>query len=98
MAGGTAICFRLDEIRGVSVDVEAHVASVVSDDGVWLPGRVVHENFRLLDGVSGGQGLLGDYVVERNNHRGVKNTCDLEEDARDTLHTCDATFVKGWCG
>ena len=45
MARGAAACFRLDEIRGVAVDVEAHVASVEPDDGVCLCGCVVHEHF-----------------------------------------------------
>ena len=44
MAPGTAACFRLDEVRGVAVDVEAHADSVEPDDGVRLRGRVVHEN------------------------------------------------------
>ena len=105
MANGVAACFRLDEIRGVAVYVEAHVASVELDDGVRLRGRIVHENFRLLDGVSGGRGLFGAYVVERDKHCGVDRTCDveegagdtLEEGAGDTLHACDAAFIKGWC-
>ena len=45
MSYGAATCFRLDEIRGVAVNVEAHVASVEPDDGIRLRGRVVHENF-----------------------------------------------------
>ena len=94
MAGGTAVCFRLDEIRGIAVDVEAHVASVETDDGVRLGGRVVHEHFRLFDGVGGGRGLFGAYVVERDKHRGVGDTCGVEEGASDTLYACDAAFIK----
>ena len=54
MARGAAARFRLDEIRGVAVDVEAHVASVELNIGVRLRGFIVHEHFRILDGVSGG--------------------------------------------
>ena len=54
VACGAAECFRLDEICGVAVDVEAHVASVEPDDGVRLRGCVVHEHFCLLDGFGGG--------------------------------------------
>ena len=97
MSGGATACFRLDEIRGIAVDVEAHVASVETDDGVRLGGRVVHVHFRLFDGVSGGRGLFGAYVVERDKHCGVDVTCDLEEGAGDTLHACDAAFIMGWC-
>ena len=97
MAGGAAVCFRLDRICGVDVDVEAHVASVEADDSVRLHGRVVHEYFRLLDGVSGGQGLFGAYVIERDKHCGVDGRCNVEEGAGDTLHACDAAFIKGWC-
>ena len=78
--------------------MEAHVASVEPDDGVRLLGRVVHDHFCLLDGVSGGRGLFGAYVVERDKHRGVDGACDVEEVAGDTLHACDAAFIKGWCG
>ena len=98
VARGAAACFRLDEIRCVTVDVEAHVSSVEPDEGVRLRGRVFHEHFCLLDGVSGWQGLLGAYFVERDNHCGVDGTCDVEEGADDTLHACDATSIKFWCG
>ena len=54
MACGAAACFRLDKIRGVVVDVEAHVASVELDESVRLRGFVVQEDFCLLDGVGGG--------------------------------------------
>ena len=97
MAGGMAACFRLYEICGVAVDMEAHVASVEPDDGIRLRGRVVHENFCLLDGVSGEQGLFGAYVVDREKNCGVNRTCNLEEGAGNTLHACDAVFIKGWC-
>ena len=49
MAHGAAVHFRLDEICGVAVDVEVHVASVEPYDGVWLRGCVFHEHFRLND-------------------------------------------------
>ena len=98
MARGTAACFSLDKIRGVTVDVEAHVASVEPDDGVWLRGCVVHENVFLLDDVGGGQSLLGAYFVDRNKHGGVDGAHDIEEGAGDTLHACDAGFINFWCG
>ena len=78
--------------------MEVHVASVKRDDGVRLRGRVVHEHFHILDGVSGWRCLLGTYLVERDKHRGVSGTCNVEEGAVDTLHTCDADFVKFGCG
>ena len=97
VARGAAVCFRLDKIRGVAVDVETHVTSVELDDGVRLRGRVVHEHFHIFHGVSGGRGLFGAYVVERNKHREVNSLCDVEEGASNTLHVCDAAFIKGWC-
>ena len=97
MTVGAAACFRLDEIRGVAVNVEAHVASAESDDGIRLRGRIVHEHFNLLDGVSGGRGLFGAYVVERDKHRGVDGTFNVDEGASNTLHACDAAVIKGWC-
>ena len=46
--------FVLDNIRCVAVDVEAHIASVESYDGVRLCGCIVHEHLCFLVGVSGG--------------------------------------------
>ena len=40
--------FWMDEIRCVAIDVEAHVASVETDDGVRLFGCVVHGIFVFL--------------------------------------------------
>ena len=78
MARGAAAYFRLEEMRNVAVDVEAHVACVEPDDGVRLRGHVVHEHFCLLDGVSGGRGLFSAYAIERKNHCGVDGVCDVE--------------------
>ena len=94
MAHGVATCFVLDDIHGVAVNLEAHVASVEPDDGVRLHGRVVYEHFFCLEGVIGWRGLLGAYFVERDKHRGIDSTCNVEEGSGDTLHACDATFVK----
>ena len=77
MARGVAARFRLDEIRGVAVDVAAHIARLEPDDGIWLRGFVVHEHFFLLDGVGGGRSLLGANFVERNEHRGVDGARDV---------------------
>ena len=51
--------------------METHVASVKTDDGVWLCGSVVHQDFSLLDGVGGGQNLLRADFVDRNEHGGI---------------------------
>ena len=98
MTCGVAACFRLDEIRDVAVNVEAHVASVEPDDGVRLHGCVVHENFCPLDSVSGWRSFLGAYFVESYKHRGVDGARDVGEGDRNTLHACDAPFIKFWCG
>ena len=42
VARGAAARFRLDKIRGVAIDVEAHVASVEPDGGVRLRGCIFH--------------------------------------------------------
>ena len=63
-----------------------------------MRGRVFHEHFCLLDGVNGWRGLLGAYFVGCDKHCGVDGTCEVEEGAGDILHTCDAVFIKGWCG
>ena len=43
MACGATARFGMNEILCVTVGVEAHVASVVPDDGVRLSGYVVHQ-------------------------------------------------------
>ena len=35
-------------------------------------------------------------VVEREKHRGVDGASGVEEGDGDTVHTCDAVFIKGW--
>ena len=52
MAHGAAACFMMDDICGVAVNVEAHVASVEPDYGVRLGYRVANEHICLLDGFS----------------------------------------------
>ena len=98
MARGAAARFRLDEIRGVAVNVETHVARVEPDDGVRLRGCVVPEHLCSLEGVGGGRSLLGANFIECDNHCGVDGTKDVEESADDALHACDAAFINFWCG
>ena len=98
VACSAAACFGLDKIRSVAVNVEAHVASVEPDDGVWLRGHVFHEHFRFLDCFSGGRGLFGAYVVERDKHSGVDSACNVKEGSGNILNACDAAFIKVWCG
>ena len=98
MARGAAARFGLYEIRGVAVNVEAHVASVEPDDSVWLRVCVVHENLCLLDGVGGGRSLLGANLIECDNHCGVDGARDVEESLGDDLHARDSVFIKFWCG
>ena len=51
--------------------METHVASVKTDNGVWLYVSVVHQHLCLFDGVSGGQILLRANFVERDDHGGI---------------------------
>ena len=41
--------------------------------------------------------MLGAYFVERNKHHGVDGARDVGEGAGNTLHMCDAAFIKFWC-
>ena len=76
MPRGTAARFGLDEICSITVDMEAHVASVEPDDGVQLRGYGVHEHLCLLGGIGVGQSLLGADFIECDKHCGVKSTRD----------------------
>ena len=82
MAHGMAARFGLDKIRGVAINVEAHVASVEPDDGVRLRGCIVHEHLCIFDGVSGGQSLIGSKVIECDEHCGVNDVRDVDGSAR----------------
>ena len=95
---GATARFSLDEIRGIDVYVEAHVARMEPDDDVWLFGCIVHEHLCLLDGVCGRISLLGANFIECDEHCGVDGTRDVEESAGNALYARDAAFVKFWCG
>ena len=90
--------FGLNEIRCITVDVEAHVAGVESDDGVRLRGCVVHQHLRFLDGVGGGKILLGADLVEGDEHGGVDGARYVEKGAGDAFYARDAAFIKFRCG
>ena len=94
MARGAAARFGLDEICGVAVDVEAYVASVEPDNGVQLRGCVVHEHMCILDGVGGGQSLIGADFIECGEHCGVNSARDVEKSAVNALHARDVVFIK----
>ena len=98
MARGAAAHFRLDEILGVTVNLEAHVASVELYDCVRLCGCVVHEHLCIMDDVGGGRCFSGANFVERDDYCGIDSARDVEEGAGDTLHACDAAFINFWCG
>ena len=71
MACITTVCFGLNEVRCVTVNVDAHVPSVKTDGGVWLCGSVIHQHLRLFDGVDGGRSLLRANFVECDEHGGT---------------------------
>ena len=98
MACGAAARFGLDEIRGVAVDMEAHVASLEPDDGVRLRDCIVHEHLCLLYGVSGGRSLLGADFIGWDKHCGVDGARDVDKSAGDAFHARDAAFVEFRCG
>ena len=74
--------------------MEAHVTSVVPDDGVRLHGCVVHQNLCFINGVGGGKSLLVADFVELDKHGGVNGERDVEKGAGNALHARDAAFLK----
>ena len=98
MSRGAAAHFKLDEIRGVAVDVEAHVASVEPDGSVRLRGCIVHENLCLVGGVGGRRSLLGANFIECDKTCGVDGARDVGESAGNDLYARDDMFVKFRCG
>ena len=55
---------------------------------------VFHQHIRFLDGVGGGQSLLGANFVQRNEHGGFDGARDVEKVSGDALHARDAAFLK----
>ena len=51
--------------------METHVASVKTDDGVWLFGSVVHQHLPLFDSLGGRKSLCVANFVERDEHGGI---------------------------
>ena len=88
----------MDEIRYAAIDVEEHVDIVEPDDGVWLCGCVVYEHICFLDGVGGGQILLGANFVECDKHGGVNSVRDLDKGAGNAQHRHDSALIKFRCG
>ena len=72
MAYSRTECFGLNKIRCVTVNVEKHVASVKTDDGIWLCGSVVHQHLRIFDGVGGGKSLLRADFIEPDKYGGIE--------------------------
>ena len=98
MACSATARFGMNKISCVTVDVEAHIASVEPDDGVWLRGCVVHQHLRFLDDFGGGRNLISADFVESNNYGGVNGARDVEEGAGNALYAHDAAFIKFRCG
>ena len=73
--------------------METHVASVKTDDGVWLYCSVVHQHFSLLDGVSGGQRLFGADLLSATSMV-VSTARDMWRNVKAMLCTRDAAFFK----
>ena len=51
--------------------METHVASMKTDDGLWLGGIVVYHHLYIFDGVGGGRRFLRDNFVEPDEHGGI---------------------------
>ena len=85
---GPAAGFFDREVRGITVDMETHIAGVIADGGIGVGGDVVEE---LVDGfVCSGccGGLFGGDCVECDEHRAVDCSCVIEEGSDDALDAC----------
>ncbi len=72
VAADSAASFRHREIGGVAIDVEDHVAGVITERGVGMGGAVVEYLDDGFGGVVGAFGLFGGKRVERNKE------CDVD--------------------
>ena len=84
MAAGAATSFRFREIRGVTVDVQNHATSVVSDFGIRMGCAVVEEMYECCNGVSGAFCLCCGKGVESVEH-GCIDCPGIEEEFADDL-------------
>ena len=75
MNRSTTACFGLNEVRCITINVETHVASVKTDDGVWLYCSVVHQSK-----------IAWSRFVERDKHGGIDGSGYVEEREGDALH------------
>eukprot|EP00978_Attheya_sp_CCMP212_P035731 scaffold157281_cov78-Attheya_sp.AAC.1 len=84
----SAPCLGFREVRGITVDLEAHVACIKADSGFGFGGTVVEE---LGDGLGFGLGVLrGSQGTKDNQHGGVHCTGIIEESADNFL--CSGHF------
>ena len=96
-ARSTNACFELNNICCVTVNVETHVTSVKTDDGVWLSGSVVHQHFRIFMVSVVGEAYLEPILLSKTSMVGL-TARDIEEGSYDDVHPCDASFLKFRCG
>ena len=71
MARSMTPCFGLNEVICVTFNVETYVASLKTNDGVWLCCSIVHRHFCIIDGVSGGRSFFRVDNVEHDAHGGI---------------------------
>ena len=72
MARSTTAKFGMNKIRCVTINVETHVASMKTDDGVCLFGIVVHHHLLLFDGVGGGKACSEPILLSVTSMVGLK--------------------------
>ena len=71
MAVGVDSGFGLREIRGITMDVQDHVASIIEDGCIRIGQGVVEEPNDLVVGLIGGLSLLRGNGSECNKNGGI---------------------------
>ena len=85
IAGDARTSFGCSEVGGVAMNVQHHVACVISDRGIRMGGAVVEELGQSLHGRCGAVGLLGGERADGWQHGGVDGAGIEEERSQDFL-------------
>ena len=77
------------------MDVQGHVACVISDNGIGMSGTIIKEVGHGIESVCGGVGLGGGDGADGDKH-GVVDGTGVEEEHSDKL--LDVLNAGGWQG
>jgi len=98
IAAGSGASFWLGKVGGIALDVQDHVAGMVTEDSIGVSGSIVEEPGGSFGSCLSASGLGGCKGAEGDKHGRINGTGIVEQDTDDFLETFDALFGQEWGG